>query len=84
MRWRRDIRRWKAALLASLRRLPDPEKADVLAEAMVPFLGKPGFFEIWQEHGFHVTPVHFYQPIPDTRELVPGSGTGSRRSSGST
>jgi hypothetical protein len=23
-------------------------------------------FQIWERHGFHVTPVHFYQPIPDT------------------
>jgi len=26
-------------------------------------------FPVWQQHGFHVTPVHFHQPIPDTREL---------------
>jgi len=26
-------------------------------------------FPVWEQHGFHVTPVHFYQPIPDTREL---------------
>ena len=26
-------------------------------------------FPLWQEHGFHVTPVHFYQPVPDTRGL---------------
>jgi hypothetical protein len=26
-------------------------------------------FPIWEQHGFHVTPVHFYQPIPDTRTL---------------
>src|SRR5207253_7854024 len=24
-------------------------------------------FTMWERHGFHVTPVHFYQPIPDTR-----------------
>jgi len=23
----------------------------------------------WQRHGFHVTPVHFYAPIPDTEAL---------------
>ena len=23
----------------------------------------------WERHGFHVTPVHFYQPIPDTQSL---------------
>jgi hypothetical protein len=27
------------------------------------------FFPLWERHGFHVTPVHFYQPIPDTRTL---------------
>lgn|SRR5262249_9337735 len=26
-------------------------------------------FPIWQRRGFHVTPLHFYQPIPDTRTL---------------
>ncbi len=27
------------------------------------------FFDLWQEAGYHVTPVHFYEPIPDTRGL---------------
>jgi hypothetical protein len=26
-------------------------------------------FPVWEQQGFHVTPVHFHQPIPDTREL---------------
>ena len=26
-------------------------------------------FSFWEQHGFHVTPVHFYQPIPDTQSL---------------
>jgi hypothetical protein len=26
-------------------------------------------FALWQKRGFHVTPNHYYQPIPDTREL---------------
>ena len=26
-------------------------------------------FQNWEKHGFHVTPVHFYQPIPDTQSL---------------
>jgi hypothetical protein len=29
----------------------------------------PEIFSLWEQHGFHVTPVHFYQPIPDTRSL---------------
>jgi hypothetical protein len=27
-------------------------------------------FEYWEENGFHITPNHFYQPIPDTRSLT--------------
>ncbi len=27
------------------------------------------FFRVCERHGFHVTPVHFYQPIPDTQSL---------------
>jgi methyltransferase family protein len=26
-------------------------------------------FSLWERLGLHVTPVHFYQPIPDTRKL---------------
>jgi hypothetical protein len=26
-------------------------------------------FSFWEQRGFHVTPVHFYQPIPDTQSL---------------
>ena len=29
----------------------------------------PELFRRWERRGFHVTPVHFYQPIPDTRSL---------------
>ncbi len=28
-------------------------------------------FQVWQRLGVHVTPVHYYQPIPDTRRLDP-------------
>src|SRR5438094_172119 len=28
------------------------------------------YFRLWEECGFHLTPVHFYQPIPDTRTLT--------------
>jgi hypothetical protein len=26
-------------------------------------------FSLWERRGFHVTPVHFYQPIPETQSL---------------
>jgi hypothetical protein len=53
-----------------------PEKTDELARLLAeilpayasgPLAGK--FFRLWEEHGFHLTPIHFYQPIPDTRTL---------------
>jgi hypothetical protein len=31
----------------------------------------PDLFTFWERQGLHVTPVHFYQPIPDTRMLDP-------------
>jgi Methyltransferase domain len=41
--------------------------------AVVPFClnGRqfPESFRQWEQKGFHVTPVHFSQPIPDTRSL---------------
>lgn len=27
------------------------------------------YFDLWESHGFHITPVHFYEPIPDTRQI---------------
>ena len=29
----------------------------------------PKWFRFWEEKGFHVTPVHFYGPIPDSQSL---------------
>ena len=29
----------------------------------------PELFRRWERRGFHVTPVHFYKPIPDTQSL---------------
>lgn len=29
----------------------------------------PKYFQFWEQHGVHITPNHFYQPIPDTRTL---------------
>ncbi len=26
-------------------------------------------FPLWERRGYHITPVHFYEPIPDTRTL---------------
>ena len=31
------------------------------------------YFRLWEENGFHLTPVHFYLPIPDTGTLTDAS-----------
>jgi predicted O-methyltransferase YrrM len=46
---------------------------DLTARAIAPVLRRlahdPKYFELWQSHGFHITGVEYYQPIPDTRAL---------------
>jgi predicted O-methyltransferase YrrM len=46
---------------------------DLTARAIAPLLRRlahdPKYFELWQSYGFHVTTVHYDQPIPDTRGL---------------
>lgn len=29
----------------------------------------PSNFDLWQRRGYHILPLHFYSPIPDTRNL---------------
>lgn len=42
---------------------------------LVGFILRPGAtfdphnFRIWERRGYHITPVHYHYPIPDTREL---------------
>jgi hypothetical protein len=48
------------------------ELSRFIAAVMPICLRSPQFREMfpdWERHGFHVTPVHFNQPIPDTRSL---------------
>jgi hypothetical protein len=48
------------------------ELSQFIATVMPRCLRSGKFHQIfpgWERHGFHVTPVHFYQPIPDTQSL---------------
>jgi hypothetical protein len=48
------------------------ELSQFIATVMPRCLHSPKFqeiFPVWERQGFHVTPVHFYQPIPDTQSL---------------
>jgi predicted O-methyltransferase YrrM len=46
---------------------------------LLSFLGNRRFFRMWERLGVHVTPVHFYQPIPETAALA-GHEWGASRS----
>src|SRR5437660_1529519 len=45
--------------------------ARVLASLLRRFALDPRYFDLWQAQGFHVSQVHYYQPIPDTRKIDP-------------
>lgn len=47
----------------------EPLLARVAVFCVRPLMHNRGYFGFWEKHGFHITPVHFYSPIPDTRAL---------------
>lgn len=57
----------------ALRRNIDMKELSQFIATVIPHCLHSGKFQeifpVWERHGFHVTPVHFYQPIPNTRTL---------------
>ncbi len=53
----------------NLRRLVADTLAHLTARFLSRVLGQKRYFHLWEERGFHVSHVHFYAPIPDTRTL---------------
>lgn len=48
------------------------EVADLIATLLERYVHSADFasyFRLWQARGIHVTPVHFYSPVPDTSRL---------------
>jgi len=43
--------------------------ASCLTEKVRGFLCHEPYFSLWEKQGIHITPVHFYQPIPDKGTL---------------
>lgn len=70
----KSLRPWRwEKILTTLQNLSLAEVSPLLARIIPLFLREPHaakYFRYWEEHGFHLTPVHFYQPIPDTRTLT--------------
>ncbi len=67
---------WSAVAAALRRYAAQPDYRDEVARLLAPLLTSYAFlpdyrryFRLWEEHRVHVTPVHFYSPIPDTRAL---------------
>lgn len=59
--------------------------SDGFAKLIADFLPKyvdhknfPTWFSLWEKSGVHVTPVHFYQPIPDLQNLSDKLWTGAQ------
>jgi predicted O-methyltransferase YrrM len=47
-------------------------EAETVARAVTPILSSGRhyrYFAEWERQGFHITPVHYYSPIPDVRSL---------------
>ena len=51
------------------RRAFEPLLRNVARHLPKRLLTDPALFDIYEQRGWHVTPVDFYQPIPDTRAL---------------
>jgi hypothetical protein len=62
------LREWK--LTQSARHRVSEFAAKAIAAVLPPRLMRSKrHFDVWQRRGYHVIPVHFYEPVPDTREL---------------
>src|SRR5437899_1275862 len=65
MRLRKRIRHAICSVLSRL-----PFLAHLLAQPLRFYLQRSlhrQYFHVWEGYGFHITPVHYYSPIPDTR-----------------
>jgi hypothetical protein len=67
---------WELMRSTLLEAASSPDRKDEVAELIAGLLGCfvhshdfSKYFRIWEASGFHVTPVHFYSPIPNTAEL---------------
>ena len=60
---------WALDQKDSMRNSDEGKRVARLLAPLVSVSAHLQYFDLWQEQGFHVTPVHFYSPIPDTRDL---------------
>jgi hypothetical protein len=67
---------WQAAVATILEHAESNEYADDVAQLLAQLVPRYAwspyyerYFQLWENHGFHLTPLYFYQPIPDSRQL---------------
>ena len=60
----REVRSARRRAATRVLAMPRVQSAIVRVGSLLPF-------EQWEQRGWHLTPNHFYSPIPDTRELAP-------------
>jgi predicted O-methyltransferase YrrM len=68
MRLRKRIRDAICGILGRL-----PFLAHLLAQPLRFYMQRSlhrQYFHVWEGYGFHITPVHYYSPIPDTRSCL--------------
>ena len=69
--------------MSRLRQAVKKALAKILSELLpAGLMRSPAFFHLWEKKGYHVTPVHFYQPVPDSRDLPPDIFEGESALSG--
>ena len=67
---------WDAAVAAVLRAAVEGSNTEGLVDLIARIAASPPELPFWKEHfarlerkGFHLTPVHYYSPIPDVGAL---------------
>ncbi len=65
------LRRALAAAVGRwIARLPEDVAANLAARWLpAGVMRNKRYFHLWESRGYHVTPVHYFEPIPDTRSL---------------
>src|SRR5262245_2720258 len=70
MRMMRSLLRKLKARTTLTETISQDDRAHAIAQQLAQGLAfDTKYFSLWQQYGFHITPNHFYQPIPDTSQL---------------
>jgi len=57
------------SVLRSVRLLLDSIQLKIAIQLLCRIAKDKRYFDLWESSGFHIIPIHFHQPIPDTKTL---------------